>query len=280
MITFASYPGSIGEILQGKFKGMDVLISCPVNCITRVILYESNKPVYKYKYPKSREFLNIILKAWNYEKYEKNLDIVINSKIPIGKGFASSTADLCATYYALLKLFNRKFNQKELSQACIEVEPTDSIIFDKMTVFDYKRGTYSEILGKYVKMYLMVFEGNKVVDTVKFNRDKIKPLAHIDDLIEMVRKNSIKDIAFAATESIIRNSDRIKYDILPDLIKFKQLTGGIGIIGAHSGDLLAIVYEDLKSLNEAEKVPVKIHGYRMYKLETMKEDEIHECITN
>lgn len=277
-----SYPGSIGEMIQGNFNGRDVLSSCPVNLFTTVSLFESNHPIFKYKYQKSMRFMRNILKKWNYSDYEKNMDIIITSEIPMGKGFASSTADLCAAYYALLKFFNRSFDEDELIRECIKIEPTDSIIFDKITIFDYRKGTFKQAIGEYIKFYLLVFEGRKIIDTIEFNSKKLNPLKSIDDLIKIfssgVKKNSLKEMAAASTESIVRNQTRVEYDILTEVMKLKSLTGGIGIIGAHSGDMLSIIYDDMELVNRALKRASHIQSYNIYKLETINKGEMYDCV--
>ncbi|WP_368488671.1 kinase [Clostridium sp. BJN0013] len=284
MKATASYPGSIGEMIQGNFRGKDVLISCPVNFFTRVTLFESNCPVFKYNYPKSMQFMNNILKRWNYDVYEKNMDMLITSQIPKGKGFASSTADLCATYYALLKLFNKTFNERELIDFCIEVEPTDSIIFHTMTIFDYKKGAFKESIGEYFKFYLLVFEGIKTIDTVEFNNRVDKSLNAVDDLIKIfkngLRKRALKDMALASTESILRNESRLKYNILSQIMSIKDFTGGVGIIGAHTGDCLAIIYENSQTVDKAIKSIEGILNYKIYKLETIDKEELVQAISS
>lgn len=282
MKATASYPGSIGEMIQGNFRGKDVLISCPINFFTKVTLFERYFPIFKYNYPKSMQFMKIILKRWNYDFYEKNLDMTIISEIPKGKGFASSTADLCATYYALLKLFHRTFNEKELIDCCIEIEPTDSIIFHGITLFDYKKGTFKESIGEYFKFYLLVFEGSKMVDTVEFNNKADEPLKDVEDLINIFKRGfmrkSLKEVALASTESILRNENRLKYNILPQVVNIKDSTGGLGIIGAHTGDCLAIIYESLKDLDKARGGIGFISGYKVYKLETIDKEELMEVL--
>lgn len=282
MKATASYPGSIGEMIQGNFKGKDVLISCPIKLFTRVTLFERQFPVFKYNYPKSMRFMKIILKRWNCDIYEKNLDMIITSEIPKGKGFASSTADLCATYYALLELFHREFDEKELIDCCISIEPTDSIIFHHITLFDYKKGTFKESIGEYFKFYLLVFEGSKKVDTIEFNNRVLEPLKDVEDLIKIfkrgLRRKSLQQAALASTESILRNQNRLKYNILPEVMNIKNSTGGLGIVGAHTGDCLAVIYEDFRGLSKVGENVLSISGYNVYKLETINKGEFMEVL--
>ena len=275
MEVTAFYPGSIGEIIQGEFGNNDVLLSCPINLFTKVTLFESKNAVDKFSYYKSQKFLRNILKTWNYEKYEKKIDIKIQSEIPHGKGFASSTADICAVYYALLKMFNKPYNEEELIRESIKIEPTDSIIFHGLTVFDYKKGLYKKYIGEYLEFYLLVFEGNRVINTVKYNKKNLSPLKNVDDLIRnIIENNNLDTIAKAATESILRNQHRLSYNILPEVLKIQKETGGMGIIGAHSGDALAIIYEDEQKLHRSMKNVTNFENYKIYELKSIKNEHI------
>jgi len=267
------YPGSIGELIQGSYKGIDVLVSCPVNLYTKVRVFESKDSFSKKQYIKSALFLENLLKQWGYHSLVDSFDIEINSQLPRGKGFASSTADLCAAYYSLLKLFNKEFNEKELVDNCIRIEPTDSIIFKELTIFDYKMGQYSEKLGKYIEFYILVFEGKNIVNTVEFNYKQLPPHSPVEDIIEHltdgVKRNCLQNIAEACSESIIRNQHRLKYDIMAEIIKFKDKYGGLGFLGAHSGDMIGIIFEDEEKLNNAFAKINELKGYKMYKLKSL-----------
>lgn len=257
----SKYPGSFGEVLQGKINGQDMLLSCPVNLYTKVKVYESSNPVNKKKYKKSSIFLFEVLKSWGFEEFAKKIDIEINSDIPYGKGMASSTADLSALYYCLLKMFDKKFNEEELKNNCINVEPTDSIIFDKMTLFDYKMGSIVNKLGGYFEYNILAFEGRNTVDTIEFNNKNLPNLSNVDDLLptlrQAVKEKNLEKLSFVSTESIIRNQKRLNYDWIEKVIEIKNNTNGLGIIGAHSGSVLGIIYDDeekvkftLKSLKD------------------------------
>lgn len=268
------YPGSIGEIVQGKYNGMDVLCSCPINLFTEVKVWESKFPHVKNRYSKSSKFLSNILAEWGQEQYIDTLDIFIKSSIPRGKGFASSTADLCALYHSLIKLFNKPFNKQELARNCIAIEPTDSIIFKELCIFDYKNGVSTEELGNYLEFDILVFEGNKTINTIEFNNKKLPPLSNIDDLIPVlkdgIKTQDIRKIAYCSTQSIIRNERRLSYEILSIICNICEELGGYGIIGAHSGDALGIIYEKDINLSILSKYKNELKNYKTYQLKTIK----------
>ncbi|MCJ7690695.1 MAG: kinase [Clostridiaceae bacterium] len=267
------YPGSLGEIIQGRAYGKELLLSCPVNLFTSVMVFESFMPVHRNKYPKCKRFMKNILKSWGCIGNYDELDIEIVSEIPIGKGFASSTADITALYLSLLKLFKREYDEQELINHTVNIEPTDSIIFPEMTLFDYKKGDFKESLGAYIEFNVLVFEGEKTIDTVGFNKNVKSDLADIEDLIpnlkHAIREGNIEKLAKVSSESIFRNQYRLNYDILKVIKEIQTKTGGIGIIGAHSGDFLGIIYNENIMMKRALTYGTSIPGYKRYGLKTI-----------
>ncbi|KRQ85922.1 L-threonine kinase [Caloramator mitchellensis] len=256
------YPGSVGEILQGKVNGIDILVSFPINIYTKVKIIKENK---ENNYYKSRKFLENLLNKWGIEE---KLGFEIHSNIPKEKGFASSTADLCALYHCILNYFGRKYNIEELIEETIKIEPTDSIIFKRATAFDYKNGLFFEEIGDYFEFDVLVFEGREGVDTIKFNNEVKNDLSKVDDLYqilkEAVTKRDLKYLAEVSTSSIIRNQQRLRYNILDDVLNIMKKTDGLGIIGAHSGNMLGIIYD------KKREVEFEIAGYKKYWVKTLE----------
>lgn len=277
MEAMAVYPGSCGEIIQGKANGTDVLISCPVDIFTNVRVFECSSPHKRFKYQKSSALLKSVLKRWGYGELDDNFDIEIVSSIPKSKGFASSTADMCAVYICLLKLFNRNYDIVEAVEEFIKIEPTDSIIFRTMTMFDYRRGSLFKELGEYMSFYILAFEGQRIVDTVAFNNSSLPRLSDISDIIPFVKEaatsKDVSKLAYASTVSINRNLKRVPYEIIAEVERLKDMTGGLGIIGGHSGDVLGIIYDDRERLEYGMKFKDSIKGYRPHVLRTLRGDE-------
>ncbi len=269
----SKYPGSLGEIFQGNMKDRDLLLSFPCDIYTEVTLKEEKTKDLDKNNSKCYEFLKNTLKIWGYERFYEDFTINIKSDIPRGKGFASSTADICALYNSLLKCFNKEFSEEELITLAVSIEPTDSIIFEKATLFQYKDGKLSLELGNYMEFYVMVYEGKRLINTIDFNKRSIGSLAKLDylekDLVEAFNKKSLRELAKISTHSIIKNEGRLHYSILNDVIKICEDTKGLGIIGAHSGDILGVIYEDEKSLKKNLDLNIKIKDYRCYGIKTL-----------
>ncbi|GAA0739046.1 kinase [Clostridium oceanicum] len=314
----SKYPGSFGEVLQGNFKGKDILVSFPINLYTNVkifkndlknqnvrvnnlninntietnnirifrknfknnkfkILNKTEGKIYsniKYRNNfKASMFMKKILENWGYSDFYKKFHIEIKSQIPKGKGLASSTADICATYKVLTKIFNKPYLEEELTKFSLEIEPTDSIIFDKFNIFDYKYGKYKEEIGEYIKFYILAFEGNRIINTVNFNKKNLPSMEKVDDLVPILKegilKKDIDRISYVSTESIIRNLHRVTYSYLDFVIDYKNRTYGSGIIGAHSGNALGIIYKDKETLNKALKGYKPYGDLRVYPLESV-----------
>ncbi|WDC84922.1 kinase [Caloramator sp. mosi_1] len=203
MISAVAY-GSLGEILQGNFRGVDVLCSFPVNLYTRIYLKKDG--YYTSDYVKTSNFIEEILKIWGKKE---NLSFNIESNIPKMKGFASSTADILAAYIAMIKRYKREFKIDELVKTALKIEPTDSIIFNRATLFDYRFGQYRKTIGDYFKFYCICFEGEEGVDTLSFNNSVKVPLEPIDDLVpilvEAIEDECVEKLAYVSTQSILRN---------------------------------------------------------------------------
>ena len=277
MEACAIYPGSCGEIIQGHVYGKDMLISCPVNLFAAVRVFECQKPINRLNYQKSSTLLDNILKRWGYGYLNTQFDIDVKSSIPKSKGFASSTADLCGVYICLLKLFKRQFDIKEAVEEFVKIEPTDSIVFRDMVLFDYKGGKHYENIGGYLKFYILAFEGSRVVDTLEFNKRDLPPLSDISDILKLVKDGiesaDISKIAQASVISIRRNLNRLPYDIYNAVEKLSHATGGLGLTGGHSGNVLGIIYDDRERCMYTAKNIDAIAGCKRYLLETLLGNE-------
>ncbi|MBP6218177.1 MAG: hypothetical protein KA436_06300, partial [Oligoflexales bacterium] len=98
-------PGTCGELMQGYLNGQDFLINSPIPFFSRVsILLRASGPVKVLSagcFHKVRSVVKATLIALGYGHL--GAEVEIESKIPRGKGLASSTSELTSAIMATAK---------------------------------------------------------------------------------------------------------------------------------------------------------------------------------
>lgn len=165
-------PGSCGELIQGFYGGNEMLISYPVNIFSDVeIKYGSMKD--SIINIKGMMAVKNFFKFFNIpDKEIENLKITVGNGIPIGKGMASSTADIAGIIFGLSKYFDFDISSELLSKFCIDIEPTDSIIFEKISLFDHINGILVEDYDWKLDFKVLCLEPDQKIDTVDFRKGK------------------------------------------------------------------------------------------------------------
>lgn len=264
MIT-ARCPGSAGELIQGYFLGGVKLISYPIDCYSSVTLVERKRDSNEnLKSIKSYKMLESVFEYYGYtaeDSYQFSLDI--DSNIPPGKGMASSTADLAATAKAAAKYLNNNISNKEIAKLCVMIEPTDSIVFSEITLFDYLEADYSSCYGDFPECKVLVLEGKGVIDTLDFHKnwlieesesnknrwktniEKQESLKEALAYFELgMRDKDLKKLGKAAVISALANQDIIYKPGLEDICDLSIYYGAYGLNVAHSGTVVSILYNN------------------------------------
>lgn len=91
--------------------------------------------------------------------------LTIQSTLPIGKGMASSSADMVASLRAVAAFYHRRLTQSDIAQLCCAIEPTDSIMFHGVVAFDPLRGRLLERLGPYPRATIIGAMGRGRINT-------------------------------------------------------------------------------------------------------------------
>ena len=102
MKSYGICPASCGEFVQGFLGDDEYLSSYAIDMFSVVTLEEKKEKINKGP-RKSRKAMEKVFEKFNIPLEEsQNLSLEINSTIPVGKGMASSTADIGATIKATL----------------------------------------------------------------------------------------------------------------------------------------------------------------------------------
>ncbi|ENY8963868.1 cobalamin biosynthesis protein [Clostridioides difficile] len=262
MKSYGICPASCGEFVQGIIDDEEYLCSYAIDMYSKVYIEEKLVDINLGRY-KSRLAIEKVFEKFNLpKKYTKNISLNINSKIPVGKGMASSTADIGATIKATLSLIDKDLSSEEISKLAAEIEPTDSIFIDKNSIFNPLNGAVIKYLGNLTNAKVVILEPNKVLDTMKirlrqdYNKLKVENKEVIKKsfalLEEGLKKNNLSLVGEACTLSSLANENIEKKEYLNEIIKISKKYGAYGVNIAHSGTVVGILID--KFMNDKKMI--------------------------
>lgn len=253
MKSYGICPASCGEFVQGIIDDEEYLCSYAIDMYSKVYIEEKLVDINLGRY-KSRLAIEKVFEKFNLPKKDtKNISLNIDSKIPIGKGMASSTADIGATIKATLSLIDKDLSSEEICKLAAEIEPTDSIFIDKNSIFNPLNGTVIKYLGNISNAKVIILEPNKVLDTMKIrlrkdyntlkieNREIIKKSFTL--LEEGLKNDNLSLVGEACTLSSLANENIEKKEYLNEIIKIAKKCGAYGVNIAHSGTVIGILID-------------------------------------
>jgi len=165
-------PGACGELVQGTLDGeQPFLISCPIDrfSVAEVELTSERRGwSCPPDTPKSVTALQAMLARLGHT--EMGGQLRIRSDLPRAKGMASSTADIAATVYALAEALGEGVEPWEVARIALSVEPSDSLMFPGLALFDHRSGQVYEDLGPAPPLEVVVLDFGGTVDTLAYNR--------------------------------------------------------------------------------------------------------------
>lgn len=193
--------------------------------------------------------------------------LTIESTIPLGCGYGSSTADVVASICAVAAAARSQISRTTICRLAVAAETaTDAIAFGGQAVlFAHREGTVLEYLpGDYPPLYVIGFSASEdePVDTLGM------PPAHYTgteiETFRMLRGHLRHAVAKQDAQSIARVasvSARINQGYLPkrrfdDLLRLAQNGGARGVQVAHSGNRMGILLDarDGGSADRAESI--------------------------
>lgn len=248
----ALVPGSCGEIVQGTCEGRNFLVSCPVNWYSRVAV-AVGEGVRSCVVPpgcfKAARAARLMLDALGYPAY--GVAVTVSSTLPVGKGMASSTADIAAACYAVAAALGIRLEPERVAQVALSIEPTDSTFCPGITLFDHVSGSFFEVLGPPPPMGILALDFGGEVDTLEFNRRPDLPELNRLNEPDLARALSLVRLGIAggdprlvgegATISALASQRILPKPGLEELVDFALGIGAYGVNVAHSGTVAGIL---------------------------------------
>ena len=255
----AALPAACGELVQGTLDGMPCLVSCPIDryASARVELEAPSARAPSHQSwslppdaPKSVAALFSGLRHLGADGSCGSLQL--SSAIPRSRGYASSTADVGATLYALAEALGCPLHVREVAQLAVSVEPTDSTLFPGLSLFAHRDGRLWMPLGPAPPLDVIVLDPGGAIDTLAFNRvdhgDALRRLApqhreafHL--LLDGLKRRNWWDVGEAATLSSRAHQAILPNPLLDAALNAADAVGALGVCRAHSGTVLGLLFE-------------------------------------
>jgi L-threonine kinase len=242
-------PGSCGELVQGTINGKNFLITCPVNLFSEVELHPGDEAVQNA----GEKVMDAVERTFAYLGLSRDkFSITVLSELPVGKGMASSSADISAACQAAALTVGKALTPDEIADIALAIEPTDGIFYPGIVAFDHVRGLIRQSLGMPPDMTIAVFDAGGQVDTVSFNRrtdlaalnaakeEQVGEAFHL--VSQGIAAMDCELIGRGATLSARANQDILYKPCLETLIEIGSRFGSVGVNAAHSGTVLGILF--------------------------------------
>ncbi len=243
-------PGTCGEWVQGTLDGVPCLVSCAIDWWAGVTVTMNGAPGRQIPpdAAKSAAALRLALAARDVATADATFRL--DNPLPRGRGYASSTADVGGTIYAVGAALGRPFAPEEAARLAVQIEPSDSTIFPGPTLFAHRDASFWRPLPSLPPLAVVILDPGGAVDTLAFNA--------ADHTAALRRLAAAHRDAFAAFEAGLAAGDpveaaqaatqsaRLHQAILPsDLVDAALASyvglGALGICRAHSGTLVGLI---------------------------------------
>lgn len=242
-------PGSCGELVQGTLNGEPFLVTCPIDRYTTLRISDKFSGCYGLK-SKASKALFYTLARFKCKKMP--FGISLESELPIGKGMASSSADIAAVMFGVSAALGKCFTMEEVLAQAAAIDPTDGIFCKDIVKLNYLTG---EILTKYSYVppfKIAIFDSGGEVNTEAFHaRADLAKLnaaneGNIGKAIDLLATgmdlgDEVK-IAEAATYSAMINQNIIYKENLTELWQISKACGALGVNVAHSGTVAGVLW--------------------------------------
>ena len=166
-------PASCGELIQGFYGKQEMLISYPINLYSEITFSTVTQTLGEPLGQKAQQAVQFFFKETEADpRVFEGFNVRVENNIPVGKGMASSTADICGVLKGLYYLYNLPVSDEEIARISCMVEPTDSTIFNQLSLFDHINGLLIETYHWNLECDVLILEPDYQINTTDFRKAK------------------------------------------------------------------------------------------------------------
>ncbi|WP_149563231.1 kinase [Streptomyces cacaoi] len=244
--------GTFGELLQGVLPdGTGFLATFPITHGTRAwFRYHRDGPprVYPAHKTKSLRLTRAMLAAADAHG---GGSLVLDSDLLVGKGLASSSADLVATARAVGSVLALDTSPAGIEHWLRPIEPTDGVMHPGIVLFDHRAVRLRDRLGTLPPATVVAVDEGGLLDTVAHNRRprRVPPglaaeyAALAEDLTAAVRRQDLAAVGAVATRSARLNQQWLPKRNLEALVRIADALGAPGVVCTHSGTMAGLLLD-------------------------------------
>ncbi|MBI1878734.1 MAG: hypothetical protein HYR94_11010 [Chloroflexi bacterium] len=258
-------PGTCGELIQGWLDDWaePALVSCPIALYSQVTVELQPEP-------RRIQILNgSSHHSKTYQAARRVLDYVgrpnvgtrisLTSQLLPGRGMASSTADVIGVMAGLALALRQSLAVAELARLACQIEPSDSTMFAGLALLAYRGNARFCELGMPPLLPMLMLDPGFTVDTLAYNAQlnlaavrQLAPTtqAALELLSHGLQHTDPTTIGAAATLSA-ESYQTVSYSPLLERAKqWAGATGALGLVRAHSGSVVGLLYPPQTDLAE------------------------------
>ncbi len=243
--------GTFGELMQGILPDeRHFLVTLPVN-LKSIVEYEANeldtvKSDLRFKVKACQAVQDYLRK----HGLPAGGLLHFRSTFPVGKGLASSSADMVASIRAAAHYYGLTPSPGIIESILRPIEPTDGVMYDGVVSFYHREVWLDERLGATPRLAIISVDRGGECDTIEFNKKKWSVSLSLrreyrDMLADMklaIRKVDLRMIGAIASRSCELSqafNPHTDYGMMRDLC---METDALGLVAAHSGTCIGLLY--------------------------------------
>ncbi|KGB92166.1 MULTISPECIES: GHMP kinase [Burkholderia] len=195
------------------------------------------------------------------------------SMFAVGKGLASSSADMVAAVRAAAYAYGRTPAPETIESILRFIEPTDGVMYDGIVSFFHREVKLDERLGKTPPLVIVSADRGGECDTIEFNRKRRDPSAEVcDEYSRMLArmKTAVRDLDLPQLGEIATRSCELSQSFNPHphigiLRTLRNETNALGLVATHSGTCVGLLYDAnaAETGASAAHAQARLHAHRI-----------------
>lgn len=259
-------PGTCGEWIQTRDDktGTECLVSATIGLYNEIIAYEAARDLalqsQMHLLPKSKAALIKVAEHLELEPAQWQNIVFCRGEnaLSIGKGMASSTADIAAVMLAVALLKGKSIDVQTLLKLCCTIEPSDGTMLSGLHLIDHLNGNVLETFPTMPAVDILMLLPHTIFETEKLrlkadylHKLELKSKHPLEQFRQGVANSNLDLMGHAATLSLLENEHILSKRYLAELIDLSQKHQCHGVIGGHSGTVAGII---LKKGTDVQKL--------------------------